>query len=154
MLQERLNDAAIALSRALNAANIKYGIFGGHAISALGGPRVSKDLDCIASLGKEDAIRILDQSFGFRYVDQSREDYVAFLWSDLPGNENPVLVEIFPVVFPGSKFSMDNIGLTQIQVSGKSFGQEPAAILDPLFLFKGKMRAAASRDKFHDSADL
>jgi hypothetical protein len=27
-------------------------------------------------------------------------------------------------------------------------------LLDPILLFKGKLRAAATREKFHDSADL
>lgn len=45
MLQDRLNDAAIALSRVLNDAGIKFGIFGGYAIAVLGGQRESKDID-------------------------------------------------------------------------------------------------------------
>lgn len=52
MIQSRLNDAAIALDRVLVAANIKYGIFGGYAITALGGPRESKDVDCLLPQAK------------------------------------------------------------------------------------------------------
>ena len=50
MLQDRLNDAAIALSRVLSDARIKFGIFGGYAIAVLGGQRESKDIDCVAAL--------------------------------------------------------------------------------------------------------
>ncbi len=39
MLQDRLNDAAIALSQVLSDARIKFGIFGGYAIAVLGGQR-------------------------------------------------------------------------------------------------------------------
>jgi hypothetical protein len=101
MHQARLNDAAIALYRAFYAANVKHGIFGGYAIGVLGGPRESKDIDCIASISKQDAIDILDGKEGFHYVDQTRDDYVAFLWSDSPKKERPVLVEIFVEIFPG-----------------------------------------------------
>jgi hypothetical protein len=99
--QARLNDAAIALYRVFYAADVKHGIFGGYAIGVLGGPRESKDIDCIASISKQDAIDILDGKEGFHYVDQTRDDYVAFLWSDSPKKERPVLVEIFVEKFPG-----------------------------------------------------
>lgn len=101
MIQERLNDAAIALYKGLTAAGIKHGIFGGYAIQALGGPRESKDIDCIASVDKQQVINILNGKEGFEYINQSRDDYVAFFWSDKPSRENAVLVEIFVESFPG-----------------------------------------------------
>ncbi len=60
MIQARLNDAAIRLCQLLDAANIKHGIFGGYAIGVLGGPRESKDIDCIASTSKQALIHLLD----------------------------------------------------------------------------------------------
>lgn len=96
MRQERLNDAAIALNRILSRNGIKFGIFGGYAVGILGGPRESKDVDCLASVTKKQIISLLDGKEGFQCIPQSREDYVAFFWS-----ERPVLVEIFCERFPG-----------------------------------------------------
>lgn len=101
MLQDRLNDAAIALHRVLSRANIRFGIFGGYAIGVLGGSRESKDIDCIASISKQQIIAVLDGQAGFAAVPQSRQDYVAFLWSDVPERSNAVLVEIFCEQFSG-----------------------------------------------------
>ena len=101
MIQAHLNDAAIALYRILTAAGIKHGIFGGYAIGALSGPRESKDIDCIASVNKEQIISALDGKEGFQYIPQAREDRVAFFWSDKPNREQAVLVEIFVEQFPG-----------------------------------------------------
>ena len=101
MIQSRLNDAAIALHRVLAAANIKYGLFGGFAVSTLGGSRESKDVDCLASASKEQIITLLDGNHGFKYIDQSRPDYVAFLWSEKPKDSRAVLVEIFVERFQG-----------------------------------------------------
>lgn len=39
-------------------------------------------------------------------------------------------------------------------VNGQRLGSGLASFLDPFYLFKGKLRAAATRSKFHDSADL
>ena len=107
VLHERLNDAAIALYQTLHEAGIKHGIVGGYAIGCMGGPRASKDVDCIAAASKEQAIQLLDGKNGFQWVGQSRMDYVAFLWSDLPDRAQPVLVEIFPETFPG-KMTLDS----------------------------------------------
>ena len=79
MNQARLNDAAIALFRAFHVANVKHGIFSSYAIGVLGGPRESKEIDCIALVSKQDAINILNRKEGFHFVDQTRDDYVAFL---------------------------------------------------------------------------
>ena len=39
-------------------------------------------------------------------------------------------------------------------VVGQRLGEGTSSYLVPFFIFKGKLRAAATRDKFHDSADL
>jgi hypothetical protein len=104
MLQDRLNDAAIALSRVLSDARIKFGIFGGYAIAVLGGQRESKDIDCVAALSKQAVISLLDGRHGFVAVPQTRDDYVAFLWSNNTNRANAVLVEIFCEQFPGQFF--------------------------------------------------
>lgn len=49
---------------------------------------------------------------------------------------------------------MNNIQLNAIAINGTSMGNGTAPFLDPVYLFKGKLRAAATRAKFHDSADL
>lgn len=106
VIQQRLNDAAIALQQVFGPANVKFAVFGGYAVTTLGGTRESKDVDCIAKLTKEDAIRLLDQRNGFAVVPQTRQDYVAFLWSKSGDSRNAVLVEIFPERFPGKQLFM------------------------------------------------
>ena len=88
MHQARLNDAAISLSRVLDMSHITFGIFGGYAIAAHGGQRESKDIDCLAAVSKQTILSLLDGKQGFVAVPQTREDYVAFLWSDKPNREN------------------------------------------------------------------
>ncbi|KAK8202698.1 hypothetical protein IWZ01DRAFT_109472 [Phyllosticta capitalensis] len=145
-----LNDAAIAIYTALEASGIKFGIFGGYAVSVLGGNRESKDVDCIVSASKQEILRVLDGKNGFTAIPQTREDYVAFLWSEHPA----VLVEIFCARFPGSIYTLQNIQATTRDVSGAKLGARPASFLDPFYIFKGKVHAAAMRDKFHDAADV
>jgi hypothetical protein len=72
MLQQRLNDAAIALHKILAQENINFGIFGGYAIGAIGGVRESKDVDCLASTSKEQIIQLLNGKEGFVAVPQNR----------------------------------------------------------------------------------
>jgi hypothetical protein len=105
MRQARLNDAAIALYRVLSSAGIRFGIFGGYAIAVLGGQRETKDIDCVAAVTKQHIIDLLDGKEGFVALPQSRQDYVAFLWSDKPSRQNLVLVEIFCEQFPGQFIS-------------------------------------------------
>ncbi|RDW86945.1 uncharacterized protein DSM5745_03587 [Aspergillus mulundensis] len=154
MLQDRLNDAAIALHRMLTPANVRFGIFGGYAIGVLGGSRESKDIDCLASISKDQVLALLDGKGGFAAVPQGRQDYVAFLWSDSVNRANPVLVEIFCEQFAGAQYTMRNVQATIRTVNGQRLGTGPSSFLDPFLLFKGKLRAAATRAKFHDSADL
>lgn len=49
---------------------------------------------------------------------------------------------------------MMDVPRTAIPIQGLSLGQGSSFFLDPFYLFKGKLRAAATRGKFHDSADL
>lgn len=108
MLQDRLNDAAISLHRVLSQNNVRFGIFGGYAIGVLGGARESKDIDCIASVSKQQIVALLDGKDGFTAVPQSRQDYVAFLWSDKPDRSRAVLVEIFCEQFSGEIMGVGN----------------------------------------------
>lgn len=39
-------------------------------------------------------------------------------------------------------------------VVGQSFGSGSVSFLDPVYIFKGKLRARATRNKHHDAADL
>ncbi|OBT83683.1 hypothetical protein VE02_07583 [Pseudogymnoascus sp. 03VT05] len=76
------------------------------------------------------------------------------MWSDTPKRERAVLVEIFVEQFQGARFGMQNIQPAARQVAGESSGLQYTALLDPVYIFKGKLSAAAKRGKFHDSADL
>ena len=49
---------------------------------------------------------------------------------------------------------MGKIQPTSVAINGTTLGKGTAQFLDPVYLFKGKLRAAATRSKFHDSADL
>ncbi|KAL9075495.1 MAG: hypothetical protein Q9161_001567 [Pseudevernia consocians] len=145
MRKDRLSDAAIALHRAFTAENVKYGIFGGYAVSILGGPRDSKDVDCIAALSKEQVVSILSRQPQFTLVPQTRTDYVAFFWNDDPRFAGDhVFVEVFTEKFPGKL----------LFVTGSKLGKHQIAILYPFTIFKGKLRATATRSKFSDTVDL
>ncbi|KAK4041146.1 ser thr protein phosphatase superfamily [Parachaetomium inaequale] len=154
MLHQRLNDAAIALHRVLDHENINIGIFGGYAVTAIGGVRESKDVECLASVSKDQIIQILNGKEGFAVIPQSRTDYVTFLWSNNPGRQNAVLVEMFCERFPGAQFSMAGVPCNTVAIQGLTLGQGTSRFLDPFYIFKGKLRAAATPSKFTDSADL
>jgi hypothetical protein len=49
---------------------------------------------------------------------------------------------------------MGNIHTNAVAISGQVLGDGTSSFLDPFHLFKGKLRAAGTRAKFHDSADL
>jgi hypothetical protein len=49
---------------------------------------------------------------------------------------------------------MSDIQATVHAVNGQRLGSSLASFLDPFYLFKGKLRAAAARSKSHDSFDL
>jgi hypothetical protein len=179
MHQARLNDAAIALSRILDKQPIYFGFFGGYAINAYGGQRECKDIDCIADATKQQIINVLDGKEGFvKAPIQTTEDYVAFLWSEQPNRQNPVLVEIWCDQFPGkfirtipflsfnpgidfltifslgAKHLMSDVRLVTIPINGQVTGFGASSFLNPFHIFKGKIHAAAGRANYHDAADL
>lgn len=86
-----LGDAAIAIRESLDELGVQFGIFGGYAIAALGGPRESKDIDCVVSCEKQWLVERLKSRSEFRYMANSRKDLAAFLYGD-----RGVLVEFFP----------------------------------------------------------
>jgi len=171
MHQTRLNDAAIALDRVLSKAGVKFGIFGGYSITVLGGQRESKDIDCVASVNKQQIISVMNGKEGFFAVPQGRQDYVAFLWSDQPNRQNAVFVEIFCEQFPGMsklcpkrpsclicstgyRHTMQDLHMNEVAITGQALGNGRSSFLDPVDIFKEKLHAAATRAKFHDLADL
>jgi len=54
----------------------------------------------------------------------------------------------------GASLEMQALQTQSISVTGQVYGNGQTFLLDPVYLFKGKLRAAAMRGKFHDSADL
>ncbi|KAI0836261.1 hypothetical protein F5Y06DRAFT_288722 [Hypoxylon sp. FL0890] len=153
MLRERLNDAAIALYRVFGRERIKFGIFGGYAIGIMGGPRNTKDIDCLASISKDRVIQLFHQNTGFEVITQTRNDYVLLFWMDR-AKHSPIPVKIFCEQFQDSIHSMESVPCNLISIEGRSLGHMVSSFLHPFYIFKGKLQAAANRDKFHDSADL
>ena len=49
---------------------------------------------------------------------------------------------------------MANVRPSVVQIGGQTQGTGITTLLDPVYVFKGKLRATATRDKFYDSADL
>ena len=49
---------------------------------------------------------------------------------------------------------MGNAPTNSVSIQGHSLGPGTSNLFDPFYLFKGKLRAAATRAMFHDSADL
>ena len=88
---EDLGDAAIALARALDELRIPGGIFGGVGVGVLGGPRESKDIDCLVHCRKDWLVTKLSQKADFKSMGNKRPDIATFLWG--PCN---ILVECFP----------------------------------------------------------
>lgn len=86
-----LGDAAIAIREALDELGVLFGIFGGYAIAAMGGPRESKDIDCAVNCEKEWLVEQLQSRSDFKYMGNSRKDLAAFLYGT-----RGVLVEFFP----------------------------------------------------------
>jgi len=89
--QGKLADAAVATCRALDTLNIDFGIFGGCAVAILGGPRQSKDVDCVVDCNKEWLVQRLSEMEGFRSMGNSRPDLAQFIFG-----ESNVLIEFFP----------------------------------------------------------
>lgn len=49
---------------------------------------------------------------------------------------------------------MNTVSTQRVQVSGEKLGVKVTNILDPVFIYKRKLQAAATRAKHSDSADL
>lgn len=49
---------------------------------------------------------------------------------------------------------MASVSPNVAQIKGETQGSGHTALFDPVHLYKGKLRAAATRNKFHDAADL
>jgi hypothetical protein len=90
----KLSDAAIAINDACREIGVEFGIFGGYAVAVLGGPRESKDIDCVVNCEKEWLVEKLSQIRGFRSMGNTRADLASFLY----GDEN-ILIEFFPGKF-------------------------------------------------------
>ena len=86
-----LSDAAIAICRVLDQSGVKFGIFGGFAVSALGGPRGSKDIDCVVHCSKEWLVERLKSVPSFQTMGNTRPDLAKFLFG-----KSHVLIEFFP----------------------------------------------------------
>ena len=94
MATSRLIEAAARLSELLTAHDIKHGIFGGLAVSACGGARESKDVDCLVIARREAVIEILEATGReFLFIPQVRADHANFFWTK---HKQSVLVELFP----------------------------------------------------------
>ncbi|KXS93549.1 hypothetical protein AC578_4972 [Pseudocercospora eumusae] len=138
----KLSDAAIAIEQALAPQGVDFGIFGGYAVAVLGGPRESKDIDCAIGCTKEWLVENLGRVPGFRSTGNARADLASFLY----GNDN-ILIEFFPT-------SLSMMRTMRVEVTGQQTGKKTTVILHPVFLYKGKLQAAATRAKHSDSVDL
>ena len=49
---------------------------------------------------------------------------------------------------------MQDVLVVSIEITGSKMGTDKASFLDPVAVFKGKLRATATRNKLHDFADL
>ncbi|RAH72332.1 uncharacterized protein BO66DRAFT_399653 [Aspergillus aculeatinus CBS 121060] len=154
MRQERLNDAAIALHTALSSAGVKYGHFGGYACTLLGSRRETSDIDCLVSATKPEILALVDGVSNFTVIPRNREDYVALVWSDSANQGEPVLIEIFCERFRGSHYTMCHCYPRLTLVRGERMGVGLVQHLPAFAIFKGKLRAAATRSEPHDVFDL
>ena len=59
----------------------------------LGGPRSTKNVDCLAAISKMEVVELLAEKSGWTPIPGMRDDYAAFFWDD--HLKKPVLVEIF-----------------------------------------------------------
>lgn len=184
---ERLSRAAVDISAILSNNGTKHGMFGGWAIHRLGGHRATKDIDCLAAIGKDDLLVLMrgqQQQKSWTVIPNMREDYAPFFWDD--HLKKPVLVEIFigryykqynhlpgravraelsfadtPTYLltpgsTGSPASTENAirGMQAIQTQSILVNGKPVQLLDVVHIFKGKLQAAADRQKLSDAMDL
>jgi hypothetical protein len=166
-----LSDAALALSRILTFHRIHHAFFGGFAIlSTTSSPsRETKDLDVLVSATKEHITSLLSARHGWLEIPQAREDYVAYFYKsphsssgasfcssiiseasdDSETNTPMVLVEMF-VGHQASRFPVSQNCI----LKGRHMGVSYVPILDPSYLFRGKLHAAATRAKQGDALDI
>ncbi|KAF2858508.1 hypothetical protein K470DRAFT_221066 [Piedraia hortae CBS 480.64] len=137
-----LSDAAIAIYRVLGGQGFDFGIFGGYAVTALEGPRESKDIDCAVACNKETLAARLTQADGFIMLSSSRSDVVGYIWGD-----RRITVKFYPA-------AIDRIKTELAPVTGRKFGRSLTRILDPVLVFKGKLSAASMRIQQTDAVDL
>lgn len=172
---KRLSQAATEISKILSDNGVKHGIFGGWAINVLGGERVTKDVDCLAAIGKDELLKLIVKQKGWTAIPNMREDYAALFWDD--HLERPVLVEIFiggshhslfrpftrvnsRLTFsPGSTASPADTAsarraMQAVPTQTKQVDNCSIQILDVFHIFKGKLHAAADRQIFTDVQDL
>ncbi|KAH0834437.1 hypothetical protein AYO21_09418 [Fonsecaea monophora] len=164
----RIYQAAVDLDKVLTENGIGYGCFGGWAINAIGCDRGTKDIDCLVGAEKDDIARVFSDQPGWHQIPGQREDYIAFLVGEKTEN---VLVEMFPCkpgfskVVPMSlikeattkasvgteaiKSMMQSIATRTVPVRGYSM-----RVLEIVYIFKGKVNAAANRSKVSDSNDI
>lgn len=90
---DRLSLAAVSISTILSKNGTKHGIFGGWAVNILGGLRVTKDIDCLAAIGKDELLELMAKQENWTKIPNMRDDYTAFFWDD--HLKRPILVEIF-----------------------------------------------------------
>lgn len=57
-------------------------------------------------------------------------------------------------VMAGAEHSMAGVPLKNMAIRGATLGQGTSYFLSTFYLFKGKLRVAATRAKYHDVADL
>ncbi|KAL4799218.1 hypothetical protein BDV19DRAFT_385469 [Aspergillus venezuelensis] len=100
-----LNDAAITLSRLLDASNAPSGLFGRYAMGILHMARPTLDIDCIAGCSKNQIIGLVDRTGKFKVVSQDRSDYAIFKWSDHKERNHRIIGEVFCEKFPGAMIS-------------------------------------------------
>ncbi|KAI5789285.1 hypothetical protein FPQ18DRAFT_261628 [Pyronema domesticum] len=147
-----LSDAALALSRILTFHRIHHAFFGGFAIlSTTSSPsRETKDLDVLVSATKEHITSLLSARHGWLEIPQAREDYVAYFYKSPHKTNTPmVLVEMF-VGHQASRFPVSQNCI----LKGRHMGVSYVPILDPSYLFRGKLHAAATRAKQGDALDI
>ena len=54
----------------------------------------------------------------------------------------------------GAQYTMKDVQASLRTINGQRLGTGQASLLDPYYLFKGKLRAAATRSKYRDAADM
>lgn len=95
LYRSKLHDIAITLHLIFNTSSVLYMFFGGYALSALGNFRVTKDIQCFASLSKQEIQDLLLSRKEFVAVKDTRNDVAVFTWSDNAGRGSSVRVEIY-----------------------------------------------------------